>query len=90
MSQKQLVNRSRQKSFDIAFHNRILAVNNMKTIVNICKQILDSPEHKLNLSLEQILKVRNDYKYATQKIKKYITKSRNHPDVQILQTLADI
>jgi hypothetical protein len=42
----------------------------------------------LNLSLEQIQKVRTDFKYANTKIAKYINKSRNHPHLDILQALA--
>ena len=88
MSEKQYKNHIRQKNFDIAFHSRILAVHSMKQLLDICANILNSPEKKLDLSLEQIQKVRNDYKYAKTKINKYIKKSRNHPDVHILHALS--
>ena len=88
MTPKQVENRSKQIGFDICFYNRIIAVYNMKYLANLCKKILDSPSEKLNLSLEQIQKVRTDFKYANTKIAKYINKSRNHPHLDILQALA--
>ena len=89
MSEKQLENRGKQIGFDICFYNRILAVYNMKYLANTCKMILDNPEEKLNLSLEQIQNVRADFKYANTKIAKYINKSKNHPHLDILQALAE-
>jgi hypothetical protein len=88
MSAKQLENRGKQIGFDICFYNRILAVYNMKFLANTCKKILDNPEEKLNLSLEQIQKVRADFKYANTKIAKYINKSKNHPHIDVLEALA--
>ena len=89
LTPKQVESRSKQIGFDICFYNRILAVYNMKFVADTCKKILDSPEEKMKLSLEQIQRVRSDLKYANTKITKYITKSRNHPHIVILEALAN-
>ena len=88
LTKKQMQNRSKQLSFDISFYNRIIAVYNMKLLSNACENILKNPSEKLDLSLEQIQRVRSDYTYANTKINKYIMKSRNHPQIHILFALA--
>ena len=88
MTPKQAIHRKQQLSMDICFHNRMIAIYNMKSLAATCSKILNNVSEKMDLSLEQIHKVRKDLAYANLKIKKYINKSVDHPYVHILEALA--
>ena len=89
----QKVKKQKQKNQNInnlngdGFYNKLMAMHEMKAHHTLCENILSNTTVKMNLSLDEIIKIRSYIRVADHRMRKYMKKAAPHPYGEVLQSI---
>ena len=69
------------------FYNKLMAMHEMKIHHTLCNNMLSITSVKMNLSLDEIIKIRSYVRVADHRMRKYMKKAAPHPYGEILRAI---
>jgi len=69
------------------FYNKLMAMHEMKMHHTLCSNMLSITSVKMNLSLDEIIKIRSYIRVADHRMRKYMKKAAPHPYGQVLKAI---
>ncbi len=69
------------------FYNKLMAMHEMKMHHTLCSNMLSITSVKMNLSLDEIIKIRSYIRVADHRMRKYMKKAAPHPYGEVLKAI---
>jgi hypothetical protein len=69
------------------FYNKLMAMHEMKMHHTLCTNMLSMTSVKMNLSLDEIIKIRSYIRTADHRMRKYMKKAAPHPYGEVLKAI---